>query len=231
MSHKAKIRIFLTFAVACWAIIAIWAMVTHQQGSGVDPIHERIHGDIYATNETIAIFDGALSDTLKNSRGALLANPQENPKSVGEAMANLANTMSVKAIVVVAFAENSGNTPLTGLWGWQTPYGVVSVEKGRVDALKALGMKTDNQALDQCADLGMAMFYCAYYFQGVSVVPVVLDMDMRGVEISAALNGVSSLLEDTGVFVVAPPSKDQQRLFTSDLTVLASLLADSANTE
>lgn len=231
MNPKRKIRIFLAFAIGCWLVIAVWAMITHQQGSGVNPIYETIHGDIYTSNDSISIYQGEPSALFENPIGVILPNLQNNPQGAAKGMASLKTNGDIKALVVVAFSENCGKQPLTGLLGWQTPYGVVMTDKGRVDTLKDLGAKTDDEALDSSIDMGSVMFYCAYYFQGVPVVPILLDSAMSGEEITAALKDYDAILSDAAVVVVSPNIKNGEALFTQDLSVLNDTLSGIATTD
>ncbi|MEG1822982.1 MAG: hypothetical protein RR233_08745 [Clostridiales bacterium] len=229
MSQKIKIRMFLGFAILCWCVVACWAMYTHQQGSAVDPIYPSIHGDVYATNSTFSVYGSGDVQKLNGVVGAVLPNANNNPNALGAAMATLKHNIKSDTVVVIAFGDNIGNVPLTGDWGWQTPYCVVQTDKDVLNTLVSYGMLSDNLALDKVTDLGLVMDYCSYYLQEKSVVPVVLDKTMSTNDVAKALLPYKNVLNKYPILVATPKINNQEVLPISDMASLSDLIA-SANT-
>ncbi len=212
MSQKAKIRLFLGISIFCWAVIACWAMYTHQQGSAVDPIYDTIHGDIYSTTASFQIYQGEVDLELDDLAGAIIPSPLNNPAATAETMAVLGHNLGGGTVVVVTFAENIGPKPVSGDWGWQGSYGVVQADKGTLDILKSSGLVINNKALNNASNFGVLADYFSYYLPGVAVIPVVLDEAASREEVIAALTPLRRLLDDYTILVAAPAAKSEKPL-------------------
>lgn len=212
MSQKMKIRVFLGISIICWAIIACWAMYTHQQGSAVDPIYDTIHGDVYNTIESFQIYQGEPDHKFGNLTGAIIANPKNNPTATGETMALLRHNLDSNILVILAFGDDIGSQALGGDWAWQGSYGVVQTDKGLWEALTARGLPQDNKALATVEDLGIIMDYLSYYLSGVSIAPIVLDNDSSIQQINTALKKYKDILAHYPLLVVTPQAKQENTL-------------------
>ncbi|MDO4541842.1 MAG: hypothetical protein Q4C00_03300 [Bacillota bacterium] len=209
MSQKLKIRVFLGVSIICWAIIACWAMYTHQQGSAVDPIYDTIHGDIYSTVDTFAVYDAAPTREFDNISGVVAADPQNDAASAAETMSLLAEYVDGGTVAVIAFGNTNGVEACGGDWGWQGSYGVIQTDKEAVAALEESGLFRDNKVLNDTVSLGMIMDYFSYYLPGVSVVPFVLDEGASVAEIKETLAQYKNILSSYPVVVVTPTASGE----------------------
>ncbi len=233
MSQKAKIKLFLGFAIICWLAISCWAMYTHQQGSAVDPIYDTIHGNIHNENDTFHIYQGEDVKEYNEILGAVIANPLNNSSSTGETMAVLRESLNSGTLVLIAFGSDVGSEAITGDWSWQGSYGVVTVDKKVIEELQTKGMSADNTLLDEVSDISIIIDYCSYYLPGVSLVPIVLDSSAGFDEIAAALQPYRSILVNYPLLVVAPGAADESQLapgFAGGFNTVADLVNTNLGT-
>ncbi len=223
---KKKIIALLAVAIVFWASIATWAIVTQQQGSGVDPLYPSVHGDIYMQAEYFVSFQGDAKVIEGKVSGAILPHPRQNPNGTAEALASLAASDYGSQIVLVIFASAIGSQGITGDYSWQTPFGIVSTTYNHLQYLLSAGVEADNQRLGAESDLGLMMIYLKFYLgDSIKVTPLVLDEDSTVAELQATLSGLMIDGENSTLLVVPPYTEKEKSLPFSDNLAWADILA------
>lgn len=230
MSYKIKIRLFLGFAIACWCIVACWAMFSQQQGSAVDPIYPSIHGDIYSGTENFQPPSTADSATYHGSINVMIAaNPEDDPIAAGSAIALLAAHHRSEPVVLLCFESGVGSVPLYGDEHWQTSYGVTNVNRDFLSRFETLDAVSDNEVLGGFGDLGAMMTYFGYYMQGFTVAPLILDVTASTGEVQSLVSELSQFTKNTSVVVMLPQGTSAAPLPTTDENDFERYFSDENN--
>ena len=221
MTTKAKIRWFLLVAFLLWFAVAAAAIVSRDQGSSVDPIYPNAHASRFEQQVPFALYEGTVTAPEQRVSGALLPDPATAGNAAAACFATLAQSETGGPILLIAFAEGVGTTPVTGSWPYQTSFGLVQSDDDLRARLTAHGVRLDDDLLETCVSVGAAMSYSSYYLPEQTVTPLVFD---RAVDLTALAETLHALALPAETLVLVLPASGDDLLTVDSPTQLAGLL-------
>jgi len=203
--RRRVVWIGVAAAMAIWAGIAIFVVLSGRTGSSVTPtIFPRQQPNVFFDAR---YFGGSEERPAEGDRlavaGAVVPHHQLAGSLTGEIFAILREKKPATVILVGPNHLNKGAAVTTSALDWQTPFGTVAAEREIIARLQKddLAVK-DDQLCGQENSLGSIMPYIKYYLPKAKVVPLILNGNLTLAE-SKALGANLAELGGDGAVVIA----------------------------
>ncbi|HHV64887.1 MAG TPA: AmmeMemoRadiSam system protein B [Peptococcaceae bacterium] len=107
-------------------------------------------------------------------------------------------------VIVGPNHENQGGKVITGLAGWQTPEGLVTVEEDIVRGLLTKGLAVrDEEALSREHSVGALLPLLKHFLPEARIVPLILHHNVSLQEVDNLLQALDPYLQDKGILIAS----------------------------
>lgn len=121
---------------------------------------------------------------------------------IGQTMETMASQDDKVIVLVGPNHNNLGAKVITGLYGWQTPEGIVQTDKTMVENLITHGLAIRDEAvLSQEHSIGTLVPFIKHFLPQARVVPIILHHDVSLKEVEALLDILEPYLDQDGIII------------------------------